>query len=205
MKYRDLSGGRFIFGYFLDPAGMLGLEGGFLFLGRRPVNFAPYSPGNPVLARPFFDVINNSQNASLSAFPGLIKGSVNIQTTTFLDAAEANGSLNLFSGPRFRLDALAGFRYWHLNEDLSIDEYTQVNATAPVYAGKNIHVADYFATDNSFYGGQLGLRGQFQLSRLTAEFTTKLAMGCSQEILTIRGGTFINTTPATALKADFWP
>ena len=200
VKYHDLSGGRFTFGYFLDPADMLGLEGGFLFLGRRPVDFAPYSPGNPVLARPFFDVLNNSQNSSLSAFPGLIKGSVNIQTTTFLDAAEANGSLNLFSGPRCRLDALAGFRYWHLNEDLSIDEYTQVNATAPVFAGNSIHVADYFATDNSFYGGQLGLRGQFQLNRLTAEFTTKVAMGCSQEILTIRGDTFINTTPATALE-----
>ncbi len=79
--------------------------------------------------------------------------------------------MNLFSGPRCRPDALAGFRYWHLNEDLSIDEYTQVNANRPGVRGHNIHVADYFATDNSFYGGHLTC-GQFQLNRLTAEFTT---------------------------------
>ena len=70
-----------------------------------------------------------------------------------------------------------------------------------MFPANRIHVTDFFGTSNSFYGGQLGLRGLFQFNRLQLELTTKVALGSNQEIATIRGATLINTTPLTAANA----
>src|SRR5581483_10623798 len=53
----ERSGGRFTAGFWFDPEQTLGLEGTFLFLGDRALNFATGSGGSPILARPFFDVV----------------------------------------------------------------------------------------------------------------------------------------------------
>lgn len=201
LDYHERNGGRFTLGYFLDDADRFSLEAGYLFLGTRVLSYTRSSAGNPVLARPFFDVVNNRQDASLTAFPGLITGTVNIQSSTALDSAEVNFALTFADSGRLRLDALAGFRYWHLQEDLGINENTQVNPGAPVFPNSAIQVADFFATDNSFYGGQLGLRGTFQYERLQLQLITKVALGCNQEITTIRGATAINTAPPTLANA----
>ena len=201
LDYHERNGGRFSLGYFLDDGDRLSIEAGYLFLGKRLLDYSQTSAGNPVLARPFFDVVNNRQDASLTAFPGLISGSVHIESSTALDSAEANCALAFADSGKVRLDALVGFRYWHLQEDLGINENTLVNAGAPVFPNNTIQVADYFATDNSFYGGQLGLRGALQYERLQLNLFTKVALGANQEITTIRGATAINTTPATLANA----
>jgi hypothetical protein len=161
----------------------------------------PNSLGSPVLARPFFNVVNNADDASLSAYPGLISGTVTVRTSSAFQAAEGNCTMNLWTSVHWQIDALAGFRYWRLDEDLAINENTLVGAGTPAFGGNTIRVADFFDTDNSFYGGQLGLRGRLHNERFQVELTTKLALGCSQEIATIRGATSIDTVPATYANA----
>ncbi len=203
LDFHERNGGRFSLGYFLDETNRFSLEAGYLFLGTRVLDYAQGSSGNPVLARPFFDAVNNRQDASLTAFPGLISGFVNIQSSTALASAEGNVALNLGDSGRLRLDGLAGFRFWRLQEDLGVNENTQVDPGSPVFANNNIRVADYFATDNVFYGGQIGLRATLQFDRLQLQVVSKLALGCNQEVTTIRGATAINTTPATVAPAGF--
>jgi hypothetical protein len=206
VDYHERNGGRFAAGYLLDDENRFGLEGGYLFLGSRATVAQQTSDTSvagyvQVLARPFFDVLNNRQDSSLSAYPGLISGTVSVRSTNRLEAAETNFSLKFGAFGRLQLDALAGFRYWHLQEDLGIEENTTVSMGAPVFAGNSIKVNDFFGTENSFYGGQLGLRGRLQYERLHLDVITKIALGASQEVAAIRGATSIDTMPATAFNA----
>jgi hypothetical protein len=205
VDYEERHGGRFSLGYFLDDENRLALEGGYLFLGSRRAGKLFVSPsatpGPLVLARPFFNTALGDEDASLVAYPGLLSGRVDLQTTNFFHGAEANLSMNLWHGAKARLDGLAGFRYWRLEEDLTIEENTTVSPAAKVFAGNNIRVRDLFATDNNFYGAQLGLRGACQWKRFEFEALTKVALGGSQQNVAIRGSTFINTTPPTQFAA----
>ena len=47
------------------------------------------SAGTPSRARPFFDVVNNREDASLVAFPGLLRGAIEISASSHLQGAEA--------------------------------------------------------------------------------------------------------------------
>ena len=62
--------------------GCAALELIYGFSGPQKVGFTTTSLGStaafPVLARPFFDVVNNKEDASLVAFPGLVAGTVHV-------------------------------------------------------------------------------------------------------------------------------
>src|SRR5579864_235855 len=87
---KNRSGGRFFAGYWLNDDHSLGLEAGYFFLGPRAIGIFEGSPGNPVLARPFFNANANAQDSSLVAYPGLVNGSVRIQAPSFLQGTEMN-------------------------------------------------------------------------------------------------------------------
>ncbi|MBI3411808.1 MAG: BBP7 family outer membrane beta-barrel protein [Planctomycetes bacterium] len=205
IDYQDRNGGRFALGYFFNNKNTLSLEGSYLFLGTRQfdVSFTSpsTSPGPLVIARPFFNAVTKGEDASLVGYPGVISGTVTVSTSNFFQGAEANLSFNLWRGAKARLDGLAGFRYWGLEEGLGIFENTTVSPTSPVFAGNNIRVNDLFTTNNNFYGAQIGMRGIVQWKRLDFEFLAKLALGYTQDILNVRGSTFIDTNPITQVNS----
>src|SRR5262245_57355902 len=53
------SGGRFTVGAWLDHEQRFGVEAGAFFLESKSAAFQAASAGNPILARPFFDVTTN--------------------------------------------------------------------------------------------------------------------------------------------------
>src|SRR5437762_2410467 len=63
-------GGRVAAGIWLDPEHNVAAGGRFFGLGGDTTRFNQASGGNPILARPFFDALNNTQNAVLVAYPG---------------------------------------------------------------------------------------------------------------------------------------
>jgi hypothetical protein len=70
-------GGRFTAGFWLNDSRTIGLEGSYFFLGSRSLRFDDSSNGalgSAMIARPFYDVIGNMQNAELVAFPGIAAG-----------------------------------------------------------------------------------------------------------------------------------
>jgi hypothetical protein len=50
-----------------------------------------------------------------------------------------------------------------------------------------IIVTDRFATSNQFYGGQVGAEGRWMFGRLTLDGRVKLALGITQQELTVDG------------------
>jgi hypothetical protein len=200
IDFDDRHGGRFSLGWTLDETNLLGIEAGYFFLGSRTVGIEMNSPGSPVLARPFFDEVNQRQDSSLIAFPGLVQGSASVAARNELDGAEANLSANLWQTHRLRLDLLVGFRYLSLTEDLHITEVSKVVGKGP-FTGRTITLSDRFDADNSFYGGQIGLRSDWRWKRLHLGLLAKVALGSSHEVIEIHGRTAIDTAPATVTSA----
>jgi hypothetical protein len=196
-------GGRFALGAWLNDCQTFGLEGEFFFLGQRSVNFIAGNqggPGSPVVARPFFNALTGMEDAQLVAFPGVLAGSVRVTNPTSLLGAGANGVCNLCCREccctGYRVDALAGFRYLRLADDLHIDENLTELAGGPV-PGTGFVVSDQFDTRSEFYGGQLGLRGEYHRGRAFVNLTGLLGLGLSHETLKTRGSTTI-TLPGAA-------
>jgi hypothetical protein len=202
LSNKNRSGGRFFAGCWLDEENRYGLEAGYFFLGNRSVGAFFSSPGNPVLARPFFNANANVQDSSVDAFPGVAAGSVRVDVPSFLQGAEANFSRALYQGPAFRLEALAGFRYLNLQEGLHIQEAVQVAPVPlPMFFGNDIFVSDRFDTHNNFYGGQLGARAEFRRKRWSVSLITKVALGDSNQAVHIRGSTFVDSQPPLVANA----
>jgi len=185
-------GGRFQLGGWLDSDEGFGVELGGLFLASRNVGIGLTSPGTPAIARPFFNVGTQQQDASLVTFPGLASGNVAVQSGTRLDGADARLLLALSGSKDYPVRLLLGFRYLDLHDDLTITEDVQVNANAPFYAGQQIGVRDNFACDNGFYGWNIGLSAAYNIRRLAVQATAQCALGLCQEYVTVAGLTNIN-------------
>lgn len=184
-------GGRFTAGCWLDDHNSFGIEGSYLFLAARSVHFgigASDTPGSPAIGRPFFNIDRGIPDAELVAFPGLLSGRVEVNASSRLQGAEANGVINVCCNCDFRLDLLAGFRYLQLREGLGIAENL---AADPAFGGSRFLVTDQFDTANDYYGGQIGARAEYRHDRWSVKGVGKIAFGDTREGIQIRGSTLI--------------
>ena len=199
---KDRSGARLGLGYWIDDGKQFGVEAGGFYLSDRSVGTFASSNGNlgsRLLARPFFNVTTNQEDASIVAFPGVVGGNVNIGSSSEMHSAECNGLWNLTRRELLFIDVLAGFRYLDLRENININEVSQIQSTAPLFPNQQIIVTDRFGGSNLFYGGQVGLRSGVTRDRWSVEVTAKVALGISNETVNIGGTTSIQSPgqPAT--------
>jgi hypothetical protein len=134
-----------------------------------------------------------------------LQGGVVAETTTRLWGAEANLSSLVVSRDAFRATALAGFRYLSLKESLGLDEnFTPIGQPLdpgflgePVDLGQSVTTLNRFATQNQFYGGQIGARLEYLGDLFSLGLTTKLALGGTSQRIDV-GGSSILVTPGAA-------
>jgi hypothetical protein len=190
------SGGSITFGYWFDDARTCGIEAGFFMLGDRTTQFCAASDGSGILARPFVNATTGQQQSELISFPGLVAGQVIVRDTSSLLGAGAWGRENLFSNPcaiyPYRLDALIGYRYLRLADDLSISEdLVSINPANPNFVplGTRLSINDRFATENNFNGLDLGLTGEIYSGRWVLGGYARVALGVNIEEVEISGST----------------
>jgi hypothetical protein len=130
----------------------------------------------------------------LVAFPGVATGSVSVNSNSQLWGIEANLRCNVFCCCDQRLDLFGGFRYLNLQESITIVEDIQGLASAPPpFTNQHAQVFDRFATNNSFYGGQVGADYEYRMGRWFLDLKGKLAIGGTATKVSISGGqTFFN-------------
>jgi hypothetical protein len=109
--------------------------------------------------------------------------------TSRLWGADANVRQKLMNGCNYRLDLLGGFRYLELREDLHIHENLMVLGASPV---TGIQLADRFGTRNQFYGGQVGLDGEYRWRRWFVEGRGTFALGSVNQEVGVNGTTVFN-------------
>jgi hypothetical protein len=193
VDFKDRSGTRITAGIPFGPNNAFGVEAGYMFLTARSVGTTLNSPGDPVLARPFFNVLTNSEDSSLVTYPGAVSGTVNIRSSSLFQSAESNFTTVVWQHDKNSVTLLGGFRYLNLREDLTITETTTAQAGAQLFDGKNIDVADQFSTTNNFYGGQLGVRSELHFEAFELDLIGKIALGDSHEVSVVAGRTVANT------------
>src|SRR4051794_20379475 len=167
----DRSGGRFMLSTFdanLETDGnphLVGLEGGYFFLGSRTTTLTAGDSGgvnSAALGRPYFDVVGNREAALPLATPGQLAGDLAAGLTTRVQGAELGFVGNLLGHNGAQLDGLVGFRYLEVEEGLTIAQRGPPLPTNPAVAPTRFEAVDQFDGHNRFYGGQLGLRGDLR-------------------------------------------
>ena len=197
------SGARFTLGYNCDPCGLWAIEGSFFFLSRKNDGAACNSNTTPVIGRPFFNINTGMQDRELTTSPGLLagdifkaQGSLQVNTSSSLLGAELNSRCLLWTGCGFQATGIVGVRYLDLTDRLRISENLTllqdipgVGAGPPVgRAGDQVLVFDRFDTHNRFYGGQVGVSGEWRRGPWSLDANAKVALGATQQSVDIDGG-----------------
>jgi hypothetical protein len=206
-------GGRVQGGVWLDPYQSVAIEGHYYALATANTNYfvaSTFNQGpanNPILARPFFNdaPMVNAASSVLTAFPGYIvppptlppqivniDGSITIRESSNLQSAGAGSRFALNpANSRARLSAWGGYRYFNLNETISILASSNFGTNPfpfPIPPGR-VESFDSFATRNVFNGGEIGLAANVNLRRWVVSADTRLAMGGMFQSLDIEGRT----------------
>lgn len=182
------SGGRFTLGYWLGCNRTKALEITGFFLGTRSAGFATNSSMNPLIARPFLEANNGQETAQLTSLPNVSAGALTIAAPTSLWGLAGNLRCLVCCGCNYRVSVLAGFRNINLDESLTITENVRGLPTAPApFTDQTITVTDRFATQNHFYGGNLGADVRWYWGRWSVDVRAQVALGDTVQLLDING------------------
>ena len=198
------SGLRVRAGFWFDNTQTLGLDASILFLGQQNAQQTFTSSGDPGLARPFFDVLRGAPNSETIAFgnrnaAGMLNpaltGTILARATSDLWGADANLRRYLWESGNMRVDGLLGFRYQLLRDTVDTASLSTINdnTNEPINLlnGTTLRIHDAFQTTNAFYGGQVGLAGQWQRDRWALSLNAKVALGSNERDVRINGTTTI--------------
>jgi hypothetical protein len=187
---RIRSGVRVRGGYWFTPDQTFGMDATFFFLGGQSASFYDSSNGDPVLARPFYNVNTGHEDAFLVAYPDQQAGAIAAALSTRLWGADADLRGMLFRGVSYQVNLLGGFRFLALHDSLALKEndnfYAPFDLSSPTFWTTT---ADRFHTSNQFYGGQLGADIMWCRGRFFIDVLGKVALGVSVENAGIDGWT----------------
>ncbi len=186
------AGARMSFGLWLDSCEDSGLEFSYLVLGENTQTYSNASMGNPILARPFFNVATGAQDSQLIAYPNTFSGTFNASSTENLQGAEALWRRAIVHGDDGRIDVLVGYRFQRLTDGLEIADSVTTSGTAGVApSGTTVNVADTFHTLNDFNGGELGFATQWHQNRWSLDTLLKLGIGSTHTQVLVNGWTTV--------------
>jgi hypothetical protein len=193
------SGVRVNTGFWCDDEQLTGVDMTFFYLGTKQQTYSATSAGDPLLARPFYDASTNMQNAQLVTFatrsptgtllPTQV-GIIGFRATNSFWGADFNFRKNLWDDGSLRVDGLFGFKFLQLRDMLNVgstvtaDDPTAANGVA---FGTNFTSMDSFQTRSDFYGGQVGLKGEYNMGRWSIGMVGKLALGDTYQAVAING------------------
>src|SRR5262249_8403797 len=118
-------------------------------------------------------------------------GSVVVHQQNSVWGAEANYRRFLCGNPCARIDAIVGYRYLGIKDDLSITEgFTRTGGTPVLVGGVPVVsgvITDSFRTENHFHGGQIGLAGELHRGRWSIDARATVAFGNLSQTAEING------------------
>lgn len=201
----DRSGYRFSAGYWFDCCMCSGIEADYFQLDTKTDSFDAFCPPGGTLNRPFFNVQTGLQDSELVCYPGVVEGSVHVNTDSDFQGAGVRFLRNICHREwclpagdccdkmirgGYRLNWLAGYRYMRLDEGVIINEMlVSTNTGGVIPVGTTFNVQDNFQTDSEFHGGDLGLMAQWRRGRWSLDVLGKAAIGNVHNSVTISGST----------------
>ncbi len=206
---RAREGGRLTIGRWFSPCMKNGLELEIFAIGRESEWLAFCSPGDPILARPFFNALLEEQDAELVAYPGILAGSVGVGVDSELSSFALRYRRNLRCWPVFprgkygcddcvgcdvpcgpvgtrRLDATIGYRGVRLDDALLINERLgTLDTDTPSF----FNLTDVIGTRNEFHGAEFGLVWECCRGPWSVELLSRLSLGNHRRSVSVSGAT----------------
>ena len=188
-------GARTDFGFWFDECESLGMGAKFWGLdGDRSTFYAESPAGNPFLARPFYNILLDAEDALIVASPGVLAANMNVSTSSSILGAEAYLRTSVLSGRGYNVDLLGGYHFVRLDDDLSIHSLgLSLDPSSGVAVGTTIDVLDMFDAHNEFHGGEFGLVSEVRRGCWTLTSLAKLSVGNMRETVRIDGSQTITT------------
>jgi hypothetical protein len=188
------SGFRGTIGGWVDSCHTFGVEGTFFFLPQRTTHASASSStaGVPPLFIPYVNPLVSPP--ADAAFPLNVPGAnttVSESLSSRLWGFELRGLYNILSNCNFHAEALAGFRYLNLQENLSFTPTISVPPVSDFTATASL--TDSFSAHNQFYGGEIGARGGVRWGRFTADIFGTVSLGATHEVLNVSGSKTVAT------------
>ncbi|NLE39996.1 MAG: BBP7 family outer membrane beta-barrel protein, partial [Pirellulaceae bacterium] len=116
-------------------------------------------------------------------------------------AMYCNGLRGALQRSRYRVDLIAGYRNYQLNDSLRVNEHLYVFEDHEfLREGTTFDMYDDFRSRNEFHGAELGVITQFHRCRWSLELLAKMAIGNNRQTVNINGETTLqapNDDPVT--------
>jgi hypothetical protein len=165
--------------YWFDDAHTVGIEARAFFFERDSTYFKAVSDGSALLARPYIaaDCSPASEVIAGVAPTGLRSGGFIGYSRIELYGEEANAVGLLLSNCGFRVELIGGVRFLQMRDRTDL---TSSGKSLPDQA-TIFGLEDDFRTGNAYYGGQLGLRGQWSYGGWSLELSGEMGLGANEE------------------------
>ncbi|MBL8824753.1 MAG: BBP7 family outer membrane beta-barrel protein [Planctomycetia bacterium] len=213
-------GGRVSMGVWFNRRQSWGMFGSFFTTQDQAMHYqAGSADGSTFYARPFFNTSTVNFNGTPrvpaedleqvsqlgTALRPALGGFVNIDRTSKLRGADLNFRFNLCNNfppcrrTHWNIDGYAGVKYLGFDETLNITENINVlndfviDPNTTLLQGTQFFVQDRFSTQNAFIGGNIGLISEARMGRFFIEMRTGIALGGTQQTVTIGGNTQVTT------------
>lgn len=185
-------------GIWLDDCQKCGIEGNFFFLGTSRERHVSGSDGSQIITRPFFNSVLNIPDTQLVSFPGILAGSITIDSRSSFIGGGVNMVKNICCGPCGRFDLLLGYSYLNLEDEINIrEDLTSLPGQTNVPAGTRFIVRDNFRTSNSFNGVNIGFAAERRRGHWYYGARAGVALGNVHQTVDIDGSTTITTPGGT--------
>lgn len=197
-----LSGLRFTLGMWISPDQQTGLFGRWFTLDGYDEHFVSVANGDDILARPFFNVLTNEEDALLLGFPNEIEGEMELAFNSETESFQLLIRQLFRTGCNYRVDLVYGYRNLTHDENLRIDNALEfVDATSGTF-GTTIDQYDLFDVENEFHGGELGLMGHSSDGNWTMDFIATVALGQMTQRARMAGSTTTTAANGAVFTAD---
>lgn len=181
-------GGRITMGWWLDGSHNVGIEGQFFALEGDSTTFFSDSTGDPILARPFFNLALPGPDSLLVAFPGVSEGNIRVNFNNDLFATQVLGRVMLQRNRLRRIDLLAGYQFLRLDDDLRINSFhTSTDPLSLIPVGTTFDITDRFRGRNEFHGGLIGIQSTAARGCWSFDAIGKLGIGNMRQMVIIEG------------------
>lgn len=207
------NGAQFTIGAWLDDRRDLAIEGDWMFFGNENDAYSFSDPtATSLLGRPFYNTATDAQDAQIISQPGAAAGSFGVSARSEFESfglrartgvgchelgggggcscpscTSGRGPLGGMRQPApaiSRVDFIAGYRYFSLEEQLAFSENV-----APVTPPVSRFMNESFDTSNAFHGADLGYVYDLRSNRWNLELSGKVAVGGTRQRVIVNGTT----------------
>jgi hypothetical protein len=178
------------------PSGVIGAEGRAFFLERDSTYFTLKHRSSPQLALSYIDANTLSEKreviAGIDPDRGPLLGGFVGYSRIELFGQEANAVVPMWDGPNWEVDLLAGVRFLQMRDRY---HHTATSFVLPEKATL-YGVVDNIRVHNAFYGGQVGLRGEYRFDRWYVQVRGSMAIGADDQLVRTWGQRIVHTPEA---------